>query len=213
MDAATWDARYRESELVWSAGPNQFVADRVARLTGRPGTAVDLAAGEGRNALWLAREGWVVTAVDFSREGLAKGQRLAAADPPPMPVTWEVGDALTWQAPEPVDLVVVAYLQLPPAERSAAMRNAWSMVAPGGLLLVVAHDSINPTLGSGGPQDPEVLYTAGDVLADLESALTRGVDRILEAGVVARDVSAPAAHPDHDSADTAYDALVALRRG
>ena len=65
MDADAWDQRYAASELVWSREPNQFVASELADLP--PGTAVDLAAGEGRNAIWLASRGWSATAVDFSR--------------------------------------------------------------------------------------------------------------------------------------------------
>ena len=71
VDAAGWDERYAATDLVWSAGPNQFVEAACADLP--PGRAVDLAAGEGRNAIWLARRGWQVTAVDFSQVGLDKG--------------------------------------------------------------------------------------------------------------------------------------------
>src|SRR2546430_7187246 len=65
MDAAEWDQRYAGTELVWSAEPNRFVAAELADLP--PGRALDLAAGEGRNSVWLAERGWAVTAVDFSR--------------------------------------------------------------------------------------------------------------------------------------------------
>ena len=68
----------RRTGLVWSETPNQFVAEELADLP--PGRAVDLAAGEGRNAIWLARRGWEVTAVDFSRVALDKGRRLAGDD-------------------------------------------------------------------------------------------------------------------------------------
>ena len=67
MDARAWDERYAAAELVWSATPNQFVATELADLP--PGRALDLAAGEGRNALWLAGLGWQVTAVAFSLVG------------------------------------------------------------------------------------------------------------------------------------------------
>jgi 2-polyprenyl-3-methyl-5-hydroxy-6-metoxy-1,4-benzoquinol methylase len=75
MDARAWDERYAAAELVWSREPNQFVAAELGDLP--PGSAVDLAAGEGRNAIWLASLGWSVTAVDFSRVALDKGARLA----------------------------------------------------------------------------------------------------------------------------------------
>lgn len=75
MDSEAWDQRYAASELVWSRRPNQFVAAELGDLA--PGTAVDLAAGEGRNAIWLASLGWSATAVDFSQVALDKGARLA----------------------------------------------------------------------------------------------------------------------------------------
>ena len=79
MDARAWDERYAATELVWSAGPNQFVESELKDL--RPGRALDLAAGEGRNAIWLAEQGWEVTAVDFSLVGLDKGRAALAQRP------------------------------------------------------------------------------------------------------------------------------------
>ncbi|GAB2459975.1 SAM-dependent methyltransferase [Jatrophihabitans fulvus] len=163
FDAAYWDERYRSSPSVWGRPPNRFVEAECSDLA--PGTAIDLACGEGRNALWLAARGWRVLAVDFSQAALAKG---AGADDTGR-VTWVLDDALEFRAPAPVDLIVVAYLQLPPDERRRAMRNAVASLAPGGTLLVVAHDARNRSDGTGGPQDPAVLYTARDVEHDLES--------------------------------------------
>ena len=131
MDARAWDERYAASELVWTAGPNQFVEAECAGLT--PGEALDLACGEGRNAIWLARQGWRVVASDFSQVALDKGRALAGD----LPVTWRCEDATTWDpAAEAltVDLAVLAYLQLPAAERSAAVRHAFGALAPGGTL-------------------------------------------------------------------------------
>lgn len=197
MDAAAWNERYAATELVWSAGPNQFVESELAELA--PGRALDLACGEGRNARWLDARGWQVTALDFSSVAIQKGRQLCGR------VDWVVGDALTAPLPDDVDLVVAAYLQLPPEERAVALRRAFSALAPGGVLLVVAHDSTNLTEGSGGPQDPRVLYTAGDVLLDLS-----GLDAVVvRAERVARTV---ASVDGHGSAGTAWDALVHVRR-
>ncbi len=161
MDAGAWDERYAASRQ-WSVTPNQFVADRLRALP--PGRALDLACGEGRNAIWLATRGWAVTALDFSPVGIRRGREAAAEAG--VEVTWMVGDVLTDPLPE-VDLLVVAYLQLPPDERRTALRRAWKALAPDGTFFLVGHDTSNLTEGTGGPQEPAVLYTAGDVLADL----------------------------------------------
>ncbi|HET9841812.1 MAG TPA: class I SAM-dependent methyltransferase [Nocardioides sp.] len=197
MDAAEWDERYRASELVWSAGPNQFVEAELADLP--PGRALDLAAGEGRNAIWLARQGWRVTAVDFSQAGLDKGRILADG----LDIEWVCADATTWSAEPSYDVCLVAYLQLVAAERRAAVRNGYAALRPGGTFLLVAHDSTNLTEGTGGPQDPSVLMTAEDVIADLGGE-TFEVQR---AGRAERAVP----QPDGSTA-TAYDAVVRLVR-
>lgn len=204
MDASDWDERYAARELIWSAEPNVFVARECADLT--PGRAVDLAAGEGRNAIWLARQGWDVTAVDWSGVGLDKGRQLAGDTA----LTWQQADATTWRAEPSFDLAVLAYLQLPAEQRAAAVRNAFDALAPGGTFLLVAHDTTNLTEGSGGPQDPSVLYTAGDVVADL-------ADRDFET-VIAERVSRVVAAPDGDGSHqhageaerVAWDCLVRL---
>src|ERR1039457_818433 len=77
MDREAWNQRYADAELVWSADANRFLVEAVTALP--PGRALDLGAGEGRNAIWLAERGWRVTAVDFSAIGLQKARRLAEA--------------------------------------------------------------------------------------------------------------------------------------
>jgi SAM-dependent methyltransferase len=196
MDANAWDERYAATGLVWSAGPNQFVEREVADLS--PGRALDLACGEGRNARWLADRGWQVTAVDFSPVAIGKARQVSDG------VDWQVGDALTAPLPDSLDLVVIAYLQVPPDERRTAVRRSFDALAPGGTLLVVAHDSTNIAEGTGGPQEPAVLFTAEDVLADLA-----GCDlEVRRAERVARAVPDPEGGPDR----TAWDALVKLVR-
>lgn len=159
FDAAYWDARYAGSGLVWTAEPNRFVVQECAGL--RPGAALDLGCGEGRNAVWLAGRGWRVTGVDFSAVALVKAERLAAATG--AAVRWLRADVLDWTPDGRYDLVLLAYLQAPPADRRRARHVAAAATAPGGSLLVVAHDAANLTGGVGGPQDPAVLWTPDEV--------------------------------------------------
>lgn len=200
MDAADWDERYAASELVWSRGPNQQVEAECADLP--PGRAVDLACGEGRNAIWLASLGWDVTAVDFSRVALDKGQRLAGD----LPVDWVCADATQWRG-EGYDLAVVAYFQVPADARRPAVRHLVESLRPGGTLLWVGHDSTNLAEGTGGPQDPRVLMTVEDLLADLDG-LAVDVER---AERVARVVTASDGH-GAEAERTAWDCHLRLRR-
>jgi SAM-dependent methyltransferase len=202
MDSHAWDDRYAADELVWSAEPNRWVE---AELAGQePGRALDLAAGEGRNSIWLAGQGWQVTAVDFSSVALDKGRRLAASfdDDRHTRLVWHDADLLEY-VPEPAayDLVLLIYLQVIAAERRLILRSAVEALAPGGTLLVVGHDSRNLTEGTGGPQDPSVLFTPAEVTEDLAASGT--AIRIEKAEQVLRPV-AGAPRP-------AIDALVRVR--
>jgi len=164
MDREGWNARYAEGEFVWKADPNQFVVAETAGL--HPGRALDLAAGEGRNAVWLAEQGWRVTAVDFSDLGIAKGRRLAEARG--VEVEWAVADLMEYQPlPGAYDLVLVCYLQVPEAQRRHIVARAQEAVARGGTFLWIAHDLSNLEHGVGGPKHPAVLSGPEDIVSDL----------------------------------------------
>jgi SAM-dependent methyltransferase len=198
MNQADWDRRYAVSELVWTARPNRFLVAETEEL--RPGNALDLACGEGRNAVWLAERGWRVMGVDFSEVAIEKARRLAASRD--VEVDWVAEDLLRYRFPAAAfDLVLVLYLQVPAAERSQIVRNAARAIAPGGTFLLVGHDSRNLKHGYGGPQDASVLYSADDVVADLDGFV------IERAEMVERPVETPAG----DQA-VALDVLVRARR-
>lgn len=199
MDSQHWDQRYGGRELVWTATANRFLISETEGLN--PGRALDAACGEGRNAVWLAEQGWQVTGVDFSAVGLDKARELAAARG--VQADWAVADLLEYD-PEPraYDLVALFYLQVAAEQRRTALRRLAEGVAPGGVLLVVAHDSRNLEDGYGGPQNPDVLYSPAEVTADLE---TTGLE-IERAETVTRAVETP------DGERTALDVLVRARR-
>ncbi len=153
MRAAEWDQRYAENQQ-WSTGPNALVAELLEGLP--PGRAVDLAAGEGRHALWLAGLGWQVTAVDFSEVGLDRGRAQPGAER----VTWVTADVLGWDAaPASLDLVLVAYLHLPEPDMSALLIRSVGWLRPGGRFLLLGHDVDNIASGVGGPQEPGILHS------------------------------------------------------
>jgi SAM-dependent methyltransferase len=169
--AEDWDERYAERRQ-WSAEPNALVAELLDDLPA--GSAVDLAAGEGRHALWLARRGWQVTAVDFSDVGLRRGRARTGGDR----VTWVTADVLSWTAPPAsLDLVLVAYLHLPESDLLPLLTRAVQWLRPGGRLLVVGHDVDNLERGVGGPQEPAILHSV-DRLTPVAELLA--VDRLAQ---------------------------------
>ncbi|MDA8203881.1 MAG: class I SAM-dependent methyltransferase, partial [Chloroflexi bacterium] len=117
-----------------------MLVSRVAPLS--PGSALDVACGDGTNPLWLAAHGWRVTGVDWSRVGLARAR--ASADAARLAVDWVEADLHRWSPPVGAfDLVTIVYLHLPAAERRPIYAAAARAVAPGGRLLVVGHDRTN----------------------------------------------------------------------
>jgi SAM-dependent methyltransferase len=191
MDAETWDERYAASDLVWSAEPNTFVVSLTGDLP--VGTAIDLGAGEGRNALWLAEQGWQVTAVDFSSVAVERGRARPGGDL----VDWQVADVTTYEPADRFDLVLVCYLHLPRHVMRRVLQHAASWVGPGGHLVVVAHAARNLVEGVGGPQDRDRLPDE-ELLAEAAADLV--VERLEEV--------------DRDTPDgTAIDIVLRARRG
>ncbi len=191
MDADEWDERYGAFDLVWSAGPNQFVVEACGDLP--PGRMIDLAAGEGRNALWFADQGWDATAVDYSEVAIDKVR--ASAERRGVELNTVVADLVAFE-PEPggYDLVVVAYLHLPADQLDPILARAAAAVAPGGVFFLIGHDVTNLTDGYGGPQSEAVLTSpkgvVGAIGAGLEVERAEVVERHVEADEglrVARD--------------------------
>ncbi|MHB1613235.1 MAG: class I SAM-dependent methyltransferase [Actinomycetes bacterium] len=205
MHAAEWDARYAERELVWSAEPNLFIVEQTEDLN--PGSALDLACGEGRNAIWLATRGWRVTGVDFSAVALDKARVLA--EHAGVDLTLQREDLSAWSPPSAsADLVVITYVHLPSESMAHLFAGAIGALAPGGVLVAVGHDRDNLTRGVGGPQDPHILWTLtaaqewirhGAEAAAVEVTLPR-------AEQVVRQVSDP------DGTRTAIDTLLRVVR-
>ncbi|MBG0857618.1 class I SAM-dependent methyltransferase [Streptomyces spinoverrucosus] len=136
--AAFWEARYRDTDRVWSGRPNALLVREAADL--KPGTALDLGCGEGADAVWLASRGWQVTGVDISATALERAALHAAEA--------GVGDRTAWERHElghsfpkgSFDLVNAQYLQSPVGlDQQGVLRRAAEAVAEQGTLLIVMH--------------------------------------------------------------------------
>lgn len=148
-----WEQRYADRPDTGGRPPNGEVEQVVGRWL--PGAALDLGAGEGRHALWLAGLGWQVTAVDFSAVALARGRAHAAVAG--LDIDWQVADVDLWEpdSGRRYDLVLVTFLHLD----VAGLRRAATWLAPGGALVVVAHARRNLSDGVGGPRNPALRYS------------------------------------------------------
>jgi SAM-dependent methyltransferase len=189
-----WEERYRDEGRVWSGRPNPLLVRDAAQLP--PGTALDLGCGEGGDAIWLAAQGWQVTAVDVSATALRRGADHARDAGVPARIRWERHD-LSRSFPEgSFDLVSAHFLHSPVAadgEREGILRRAAAAVAPGGILLVVGH--------AGWPswqEEPPFEHhfpTTGEVLDALDLEPGRWAVELEE--VVERDMPDPDGRPGH----------------
>lgn len=169
LGADFWNERYASAPAIWSGRPNRQLVAEAAQLT--PGRALDVGAGEGADAIWLAGLGWTVTAVDISSVALARAAEhaRAAGDDVAVRITLEERDFTVW-APEAgaFDLVSAQFVHVPPDRRDALNAALAAAVAPGGILLIVGHHPLDQETGVRRPPRADLLFTADDVVGVLD---------------------------------------------
>ncbi len=183
MNVEFWDERFRAGTYAYGTAPNEFLRAEAGRIP--PGPVLCLAEGEGRNAVFLAREGHSVTAVDFSREGLRKTALLARSAG--VEVTTVRADLAEYEPAEGAFSGVVAiFAHLPPAVRSLAFGRAARALSPGGVFILEAYTVEQIALGTGGPRDPSLCMSLDALtheLAPLRVTVGRHVRREIHEGV------------------------------
>ncbi len=178
----SWDERYAGSDYVYGTEANEFLAAAATHI--RPGSVLCICEGEGRNATFLAEQGYAVTAVDNSSVGLAKARRLAARR--------GVGIAMRQQdladfeiAPRHWQGIVSIFCHLPPALRARVHRDIVAGLAPGGVFVLEAYTPRQLELKTGGPPTPELmmeLNTVRSELAGLDFVIARELERDVHEG-------------------------------
>lgn len=133
-----WDHRYGDQHRVWSTNPNGTLVAEVAALV--PGRVLDVGAGEGADALWLAAQGWDVTASDVSGNALARITDEAHDRGLAVRCVRTDANDLAAFTNEAYDLVSMQYGSIPRTPDQRGLDNLLSAVAPGGTLLIVGHD-------------------------------------------------------------------------
>jgi 8-oxo-dGTP pyrophosphatase MutT (NUDIX family)/SAM-dependent methyltransferase len=174
MTSSDWDERYRAEQGLWGDDVTWALRPILESLDAERGEGrrvVDLASGSGRHALWLARHGWQVSAVDFSAEAIAQGR--TRVDAGAEAVDWQIADVRDWEPGSPVDLVLVAFLHLHADDFRRLLVRALRWLTPTGSLVYVGHARENLEHGTGGPPRPEVLPTVGNLAATVDGLEVR----------------------------------------
>lgn len=159
-----WDERYSEEEYAYGAEPNDFLK-AVIRETSS-GVALCLAEGQGRNAVYLARLGFQVTAMDLSEVGLRRATELARVRG--VSIRTEKGDMSTYPIPaESCDLIVSIFGHAMPEIRTRILREAMKGLRKGGLLVLEGYSKEQLPNPTGGPKIPEMLYSVEELREDI----------------------------------------------
>lgn len=160
-----WEARFAEPGYLFGTEPNGFLA-RQAKLLSPGMKALSVADGDGRNGVWLARQGLDVHSVDFSPTALAKAEALAGRFG--VSIRTERADLLAgWNWPEEAyDVIIGIFFQFaPPPQRAAIFDGIRHALKPGGLLLIEGYGPRQLEYATGGPKKLDQLYT-GDLLQE-----------------------------------------------
>ncbi|WP_337996423.1 class I SAM-dependent methyltransferase [Oleispirillum naphthae] len=159
-----WNTRYRAAGFAYGRTPNRFLAAHAHLLP--PGGRVLLPAeGEGRNAVFLAKQGFAVTCFDQSEVGVEKAKALAAKNR--VSIAALAADALAFDYPPGYyDAVALIFAHLPPRVRHHLHAKTVATLKPGGLVLLQAFCTEQLHYASGGPKDPTMLYSEATLRKD-----------------------------------------------
>lgn len=173
-----WDKRYSSTEGAYGRLPNPFWAKELAKCRGK--NALLPCEGEGRNAVWAAKQGWSVDAFDSSTVGMATCARWSKAAGVDKLVKTHVADAFEFQQgfPQGYDVVGLFYAHMPEAQRKLFHRKAVSWLKPGGKLILEGFNSRQLGLKSGGPKDATMLFNEAQLEEDFDGLIIERLEAI-----------------------------------
>lgn len=167
MDSDFWNERYGEAGRLWSGSHHPQLEDQISDM--KPGFALDLACGEGGDALWLASQGWQVTAVDFSSVAIERAQQAAAEHN--LEIEFVVADLESWTPTRTYDLISEFYLHFEPERRARFHQRFQTALSDAGTYLCVGHHPDHVAAGNQGPPG-HLLFEPEDVEQDFTELST-----------------------------------------
>lgn len=170
-----WDDRYAENSYFYGTEPNDFLVDATTQLV--EGTALCLADGEGRNSVWLARQGWTTSSIDFSAYGVAKARQLA--DKYGVSLDAQVDDLETYEiATNTFDLIVSIFAHTPAHIRTRIHSQIVRSLKPQGLFILEAYTPSQLSKNTGGPKDAASMPTAAQLQIELNGLTFEHIQEI-----------------------------------
>lgn len=185
-----WNEKFANTEYAYGTEPNEFLAASVAKL--KPGAALSLAEGEGRNAVWLAQQGFTVSSIEQSEKGVAKTLRLALQRG--VIVMAERGELETFHIqPNSWDLIVSIYAHTPQELRRKLHRQVVAGLKPGGVFILEAYTPAQIPNNTGGPKDASLMPTAELLRSELNGLVFDHIEEV-ERDVVEGSLHTGTAH-------------------
>jgi SAM-dependent methyltransferase len=182
MSKDFWNNRYSEKEFAYGTKPNEFFKEQIDKII--PGNALFLGEGEGRNAVYAAKLGWQVDAVDFSSSAKDKAFKLAKENK--VKINYDVCDLNDYKFKQNhYDLIVMIFVHLPLDLRRYVFQNSIASLKQNGKMIIEVFSKEQLNNSSGGPQSIELLYSEDDLLGlakDLNAELIESKSINLDEG-------------------------------
>ena len=175
MSKEMWDQRYAESAYVYGTNPNEFFKQELDKLV--PGKILLPAEGEGRNAVYAAEKGWIVSAFDQSEEGRKKALRLASGRN--VAIEYQIRDLETVDYPaDHFDAIALVFVHSSAVNRRKIHRNLVRFLKPGGTLILIGYSKEQLQYNSGGPKDESMLFSEDELIEDFAELKIKSLRKI-----------------------------------